>query len=132
MLNNSTNFPIFTIELNDSLVRNYIDLLKQKREVVTVKLTVNNDVDSPETKLISPEELIRFREVTGKYTYDPAEDLRARWNLPLDVEIGRYTGYNIIVFTLFSRTDEKYTLTAKADDAHLEIMTFDESGMPVY
>jgi peptidoglycan/xylan/chitin deacetylase (PgdA/CDA1 family) len=132
ILVNLTNFPMFTVDSGASLVRDYVDLLRQKRETIAVKVAGKTDNGTEALSVETQSEFARFRDITGKYTYDPAEDLRARWALPLDVEIGRYTGYNIIVVTLFSRTDALFTLTAKADDTHLEIMSFDESGKPEY
>ena len=48
--------------------------------------------------------------------------------MPPSVDVGRYTGYNIVVMMLQSRTDDVIGLTAKADDEHFEIAGFDEGG----
>ncbi len=132
VVSNSTSLPVFTIDFTSPLVQCYVDLLRQKRATIAVKLTKQETPSDLQSLTELQEDFLQFRKATRNYTYDMADELRSRWNLPTDIEIGRYTGYNIIVITLFSRTAEVYTISASANDTHLEIMSHNESNHVKY
>jgi hypothetical protein len=109
-----------------------MDLLIQKRETVAVTarpFTSDAERTSFERGI---GEFVRFTSLTQKYTYDPANEPRARWQLPATVDVGRFTGYNIILIMLRSRTDEVFGLKAKRDDEHFELVQFDDNGVASY
>ncbi|MEP0813778.1 MAG: polysaccharide deacetylase family protein [bacterium] len=128
---NKMGYPIFCLQADGTLLRNYIDLVRQKRRSICILVTPETLGDDP----VVGAELVRFfrfRQLSGSFTYDPAVDIRSRWGMPADVEIARFTGYNRIVLMCFSRTGEAHELIVKSEDEHLEAVAVTETGLQTY
>jgi len=131
VITNNSGFPPFFLIPGQGLMKDYIDVLREKRDTISVYIDSNT---FSETAGVQNElrNLIEFRRFTGSFTYDPADDLRERWNFPADVEICRFTGYERIVVMLFSRTSETFELQITEDDDHFELLSGIDPFNPSY